>query len=104
LTIYEEDVAAFLSELMNATAAMGSGAPSHLVVKSQSDRKAPQVDRYAHIRAKYPRAYEPWSEADDQELIGLKAAGATIEQLVERFQRQPSAIQSRLQKLTAGPQ
>ena len=51
------------------------------------------------IRARYPRAYEKWT---DEELATLQAEfsrGKPIKELANRLGRQPSAIESRLQKL-----
>jgi len=58
--------------------------------------------RLAQIKAKYPRAYEKWSETEDADLSALHEKVATMTEMVERFQRQPSAIRSRLAKLGMG--
>jgi flagellar motility protein MotE (MotC chaperone) len=56
-------------------------------------------ERLARIRAKHPKAYEKWPEEED-ELLRLKfQEGAKLEELSRVFQRQPSAIRSRLRKL-----
>ena len=55
-------------------------------------------ERLAAIKAKYPMAYEPWSEVDDEHLHAMHAAGDSMEAMVETFERQPSAIRSRLAK------
>ena len=57
-------------------------------------------DRLGRIRAKHPRAYEKWTEADDTLLTEKLAADTGIEELSRLLQRQPSAIRSRLRKLT----
>lgn len=54
--------------------------------------------RLAAIKAKYPMAYEPWSEEDDALLRAMHAARRSIDAMSEEFQRQPSAIRSRLRK------
>lgn len=51
------------------------------------------------IRNKYPRAYVKWSQDEDENLKKEYASGQQIGELVQRFQRQPGAIRSRLQKL-----
>ncbi|MEG3918922.1 hypothetical protein [Microcoleus sp. POL10_C6] len=51
------------------------------------------------IRQKYPRAYVKWSQDEDENLKKEYASGQQIGELAQRFQRQPSAIRSRLQKL-----
>ena len=50
-------------------------------------------------KQKHPRAYQPWTEREDADLAALHAAGKSKEEIAEHFQRQPSAIQSRLHKL-----
>ncbi|WP_445245239.1 hypothetical protein [Microcoleus sp. OTE_8_concoct_300] len=51
------------------------------------------------IRQKYPRAYVKWSQDEDENLKKEYASGQQIGELAQRFQRQPNAIRSRLQKL-----
>jgi hypothetical protein len=58
----------------------------------------------AAIKTKYPRAYEPWRESEQQQLREAFNPDAPnlahhLEELADRFQRQPSAIRSRLQRL-----
>lgn len=55
--------------------------------------------RLAHIRNRYPRAYERWSADEEAELVSNAARNATIEELCQLFRRQPGAIRSRLRKL-----
>lgn len=56
-------------------------------------------DRYAEIRALYPRAYEAWTVGEDNELKKKHNQSLTVEQLAKDLERQPSAITSRLRKL-----
>lgn len=51
------------------------------------------------IRKKYPRAYEPWTEEEDEKLIFEYKSGKTIEELIELLGRQRGGIKSRLEKL-----
>ncbi|AFY61425.1 Holliday junction resolvase-like protein [Synechococcus sp. PCC 6312] len=53
----------------------------------------------AKIRQQYARAYEPWEAQEDFQLGQRFQQGQSIQQLATQFQRQPSAIQSRLRKL-----
>lgn len=53
-------------------------------------------------KERHARAYAPWSECEDAELKSMHAAGRSRQDLAAHFQRQPSAIQSRLQKLGLG--
>jgi hypothetical protein len=51
------------------------------------------------IRAEFPNAYALWSLDDDERLTELYQSGKTVKELVQIFQRNPGAIQSRLKKL-----
>ena len=51
------------------------------------------------IRQNYPKAYERWTENGDIHLKNEYTRGKTINELANIFQRKPSAIRSRLQKL-----
>jgi hypothetical protein len=51
------------------------------------------------IRKKYSQAYASWSAQDDAYLRQRLIEGASIDDLVWEFGRQPSAIRSRLRKL-----
>ena len=56
-------------------------------------------NRMAQIKSSYPKAYEPWAPEDDAELTAMHAEGKRIQEMATHFQRQPSAIRSRLAKL-----
>ncbi len=62
----------------------------------QSSEKAYAVDE---IRRFYPKAYLPWTDAEDGQLKDAFQQGKKIGDLVDMFQRQPSAIRARLRKL-----
>ncbi len=51
------------------------------------------------VRQTYPKAYERWSPDEDEQLKVKYQAGVGIDELAGYFQRQPSAIRSRLAKL-----
>ena len=51
------------------------------------------------IRKTHPRAYEQWTDEEDEMLIADYKAGKTIEELMELFGRQRGGIRSRLRKL-----
>ncbi|GGF34852.1 hypothetical protein [Subtercola lobariae] len=53
------------------------------------------------VRREHPQAYRRWSAHEDALLLDGRRTGATLTELAERHGRQPSAIQSRLAKLTA---
>jgi len=62
--------------------------------ESESDHQL----RLAKIRENYPRAYEKWTAAEDEELRLLFENRASINEIAAHFGRQPSAINSRLSK------
>lgn len=72
-----------------------------------------EVDRYDidtasevrldRIRQEYPRAYEKWTGAEDEELREKHAAGKNVPELATALGRQPGAILSRLRKLGLNP-
>ena len=51
---------------------------------------------------KYPNAYKPWSEEDDNLLMELYKEGRTVEDMTYIFQRNKGGITSRLNKLGLG--
>ncbi len=55
------------------------------------------------IRQKHARAYEPWTTEDDERLAARYSEGVSVTELARMFQRQESAIRSRLQKLGLTP-
>lgn len=80
----------WLTETDNSPPVVGDAAPS-------SD--AGEVPEYIRAaRVSHPRAYEPWSEKEDAELIALWRGGRTVSELADRFQRKASAIESRLKR------
>ena len=50
-------------------------------------------------RETHARAFERWTDEEDQRLRKARADGLTRVQLSELFERQPSAIRSRLDRL-----
>src|SRR5438128_2032993 len=53
----------------------------------------------AEKRARYPRAYERWTDEEDGTLQTLVRSGATVAQIAGRLERNRGAIRSRLLKL-----
>ena len=47
----------------------------------------------------YSKAYAPWTEEEEQDLLFHYKQGKTVSELVEIFQRNAGAIRSRLRKL-----
>lgn len=69
---------------------------NRLQEQSEQSQKSYSLDE---IRQQYPRAYEPWSVDEDEQLKLHYAQQASVDKLATEFQRQPSAIRSRLKKL-----
>lgn len=61
--------------------------------------RADYAARMARIKQRYPRAYERWTQKEDSELARLARDEIPVAELATRFQRQPSAIRSRLARL-----
>jgi len=57
------------------------------------------AQRLEELKHKYPKAYEKWTPEDDKQLRAKSSAGESISALATLFQRQESAIRSRLAKL-----
>ncbi len=51
------------------------------------------------IQKVHPRAYEPWTQAEDERLRQCYKHGMAINDLAREFQRKPGGIRSRLKKL-----
>lgn len=58
------------------------------------------VSYMAQQKAIYAKAYERWSDEDDQKLLSLYAKGKTVSELMQIFKRNRGAIESRIKKLT----
>lgn len=56
-------------------------------------------DRMTEIKKAAPRAYEPWTQEEEERLKNLHSHGLTPRQIAGQLQRQPSAIRSRLVRL-----
>ncbi|MCB8944536.1 MAG: hypothetical protein H6658_12370 [Ardenticatenaceae bacterium] len=54
--------------------------------------------RMAKIKARYPRAYEQWSEDDEALLAEMFLADLSMAEMSAALQRQPGAIRSRMRK------
>ncbi|MCC7362865.1 MAG: hypothetical protein IT303_00715 [Dehalococcoidia bacterium] len=50
-------------------------------------------------RRLYPRAYEPWTPADEERIVGLFNAGTPIVEIAGHLGRNPGAIESRLKRI-----
>ena len=68
-----------------------------------SETPSEYEERIAAIKRKHPRAYERWTQDEDARLAAMYSEGTPLDELAVRFQRQPSAIRSRLEKLALKP-
>ena len=66
------------------------------VMRSHEDARPATLDQ---IRCEHPRAYEKWTEQEDDTLRRLSAEGWPVKEIAAELQRQPSAVTSRLAKL-----
>ena len=71
--------------------------PSFPVKEEASDNS--KTYSLKDIQNIHPKAYEPWTEEDDDKLFAEYKSGKTIEELMEQFGRQRGGINSRLKKL-----
>lgn len=62
------------------------------------EQPSPYDERLLEIRRAHPRAYEKWSKTEDEELWDMHVDGTSVDDIAKYFQRQPSAIRSRLDK------
>ena len=56
-------------------------------------------ERMDEIHNSYPRAYEPWTNEEEQKLLRLFKEGKSPSKIADVLKRQPSSINSRLKKL-----
>ena len=84
--VFEEHISSFVGGLKEALEFM----------KKKSRTKEYSVEE---IRLRYPRAYMKWTKEEDNALKKEYLKGKTINELASIFQKKPSAIRSRLQKL-----
>jgi hypothetical protein len=68
------------------------------MLTNESDNQAYQ-DRINKIRKKYPRAYEKWTDEEDQELKTMFESNHKLDRMASKLQRKPGAVRSRLRKL-----
>jgi hypothetical protein len=91
-----EEIAVIPNRVQEAVASRGGQINPQSGSGLNADRPKTQNEK---IRQKYPRAYVKWSQDEDENLKKEYASCQQIGELAQRFQRQPGAIRSRLQKL-----
>jgi ATP-dependent DNA helicase RecQ len=87
----------FLNEIINNCEEREHTPPFLIKEETYSDKSGAYSVK--EIQKTHPRAYEPWTEEEDEMLIADYKAGKTIEELMELFGRQRGGIESRLRKL-----
>lgn len=73
-----------------------------MVLKSENienNMKTNYHERLEQIKEKYPNAYEPWKEDEDNKLRELYTENTSINEIAQILKRQSGAISSRLKKL-----
>jgi hypothetical protein len=96
-----EEIAVIPNRVQEAVASRGGEINPQLgsgLNGAQNNAYRPKIQN-EKIRQKYPRAYVKWSQDEDENLKKEYASCQQIGELAQRFQRQPGAIRSRLQKL-----
>jgi DNA repair ATPase RecN len=69
---------------------------------TQTQRAAKAVGKsLSEYRKTDPRAYEKWTQEEENALIQLMDMGHTVRHAAELLQRKPSALQSRLEKINS---
>jgi hypothetical protein len=96
-----EEIAVIPNRVQEAVASRGGEINPQFGSGLNADQKNADQPKTQNekIRHKYPRAYVKWSQDEDENLKKEYASCQQIDELAQRFQRQPSAIRSRLQKL-----
>ena len=52
-----------------------------------------------NLRKEHPRAYTPWTDREDNNLMAAYKSGVSLKDLVRQHGRQPGAIRARLERL-----
>ena len=55
--------------------------------------------RQLEVRASHPRAFDRWSDEEDARVVALAASGKTADDIASDLERQPHAIEMRMEKL-----
>lgn len=76
--------------------------PSDVDLEQREKHEQAKAYHLDEIKQAHPRAYEKWTAEEDERLKRQYQSGLDIPTLATMFQRQPSAIRSRLNKLGLG--
>jgi len=77
-------------------------AAARSALKIAEERRNAYAERMKEIRQVYPRAYDKWTDEEEEALKTLVSSGRNTEEIAEALQRQPGAITSRMNKLGLG--
>ena len=91
---------AFLAVINGHDMSLGEDARPDDALPPSAPPSSADAERLQTIKQVHPHAYEKWTQADDAALLSLHAAGTPLSELATYFRRQPSAIRSRLAKLS----
>ena len=78
---------------------MASGGKLKIKKNKSSEKKEKGTSKLDEIRKKYPKAYMPWVEGEDEKLKELFLENIPIKDLAKEFGRKRGAITARLEKL-----
>jgi len=70
------------------------------VLELESSSDISHKDRLESIKRKHPNAYEPWTDEHEEVLKKMYKGGAPIHAIASALKRQPSAVSSRIRKLS----
>jgi PurA ssDNA and RNA-binding protein len=99
----EEDqrrqIVIFESEIDQFAAALVRTLLQFNVSEQPQAKPEARIARINEAKATYARAYEPWDKKEDAELALLFSQGKTMTEIGESLQRNPGAINIRIEKL-----
>ncbi len=74
-------------------------APPRAPAASDTGARTFHEERVAEARKLHPRAFERWSDDEDERLRGLIADGRTLDEIIGILERQPNAVRIRAERL-----
>jgi len=89
--IFEEDINDFTDAMLRVIV--------NFKDLKKSNTKDGNVSAIEKAREIYKQAYKPWTTEDDGKLESLYCEGKSVESLMEIFERNKGAIESRIKKL-----
>jgi ATP-dependent DNA helicase RecQ len=77
----------------------GQGTVNEATAATDAGAKSWHEERVAEARKLHPRAYEPWTDDEDERLRALAVDGATLDKMAQVLERQPNAVRIRSERL-----